>query len=288
MPGSMQAHVVAVGDVMVDVAVTGRGHDARARLAEGGSAANAAVWAAALGARAAVAGRIGSDAAGRLLTAGLAARGVEALLTVDDELPTGTVLELDGELRVDRGANRAFGLADVPDPLAADAVLVSGYALLQEGSQAGARAALERARAPWVALDAASPALVRATGPERFHELARGISILLANEGEARELTGSEPERAARELGERYRLACVKCGARGALAVLDGELLTASSPPVAQATPLGAGDAFAAGLLVGLTRGSDALEALELACRCGSLAAGRPDSWPVLPLPSIG
>jgi len=273
---------------MVDVAVTGRGHDARARLAEGGSAANAAVWAAALGARAAVAGRIGSDAAGRLLSAGLAARGVEALLALDDELPTGTVLELDGELRVDRGANRAFAPADVPEPLAAVALLVSGYLLLQDGSQVGARAALERARAPWLALDAASPGLVRATGPQRFHELATGASVLLANEAEARELTGKDAEPAARELGERYRLACVKCGARGALAVLDGELLTASSPPVAQATPLGAGDAFAAGLLVGLTRGSDALEALELACRCGSLAAGRPDSWPVLPLPSIG
>ena len=284
----MQAHFIAVGDVMVDVAVTGRGHDARARLAEGGSAANAAAWAAALGARAAVAGRIGFDAAGRLLTAGLAARGVEALLALDDELPTGTVLELEGELRVDRGANRAFAPADVPDPLAAGAVLVSGYALLQEGSRAGARAALGRAQAPWLALDAASPGLVRATGPERFHELATGASVLLANEAEARELTGRQPEEAARELGERYRLACVKRGAQGALAVLDGELLTAPSPHVDRATPLGAGDAFAAGLLVGLARGSNPPEALELACRCGALAAGRHDSWPALPLAPIG
>ena len=50
---------IAVGDLMVDVLVSGSGHDARMILAPGGSAFNAASTAAALGADAAVVGRIG-------------------------------------------------------------------------------------------------------------------------------------------------------------------------------------------------------------------------------------
>jgi sugar/nucleoside kinase (ribokinase family) len=257
---------VAVGDLMVDVAATGRGHDARVRLAPGGSAANAAVWAVALGAESAVVGRVGDDPAGRMLAGELRARGVQAHLSVDPEAPTGTFLTLDDAIRADRGANARMRPADLPAALDADAVLVSGYL-----PPAVVEVALARAHARWVALGAAGLA-----------ELPAGGNALLANEEWASSATGGQSEDAALALGERYRLVCVTRGPRGAVAALDGTLHTAESPAVTDVDPTGAGDAFAAGLLVALARGAPLAEALSEACRAGARAASTAGPWPVL------
>ena len=88
----MPLDLIAVGDVMLDGALPapvagGRVHG-RIELRVGGSAANAALAAARLGARAAVIGRVGVDAAGRLVADTLAAAGVEPLLARDPEART--------------------------------------------------------------------------------------------------------------------------------------------------------------------------------------------------------
>jgi len=270
-----------VGDVMVDVNVGGgAGHGAEVVVAEGGSAANAAVWAASLGAWATVVGRVGADAGARMLRTGLDERGVRTLLATDPALPTGAVVTLDGSPRVDRGANRAFTPGDVPGRLAFDAVLVSGYALLQVDSGPAAEAALARAVTGWLAVDAGSAGLLEQYGAERFLEATQAADVLLANEEEARILTGEEPEAAAATLGRHFRLACVKRGAAGAVAVLDGTSMSAPAPPVLDPRPNGAGDAFAPGLLCALARGASLGDALVEACRCGSLAASRDEAWP--------
>ena len=78
-------------------------------------------------------------------------------------------------------------------------------------------------------------------------------------------------------LGRSFKLACVTSGADGAVAVLDGRLETSRPDPVDSAGPVGAGDAFAAGLLVALARGADLRDALEAGCRLGAtVAAGVP------------
>jgi 2-dehydro-3-deoxygluconokinase len=99
------------------------------------------------------------------------------------------------------------------------------------------------------------------------------VDAVLVNEMEARRLTGREPEAAARVLGTSFRLACVTRGAAGAVAVLDGRLETRAAEPVDAARPVGAGDAFAACLLVALARGDDLGGALASACRVGATAA---------------
>ena len=118
---------IAVGDVFVDVLVAGSGHDADVRLAPGGSAVNAALSAAASGAAAEVCGRIGDDAGGRTIQAELAARGVRSSLAIDPDRPTGTFVMVNGEIRVDRGANAGFLPEHLPHAFEADATLVSGY-----------------------------------------------------------------------------------------------------------------------------------------------------------------
>jgi sugar/nucleoside kinase (ribokinase family) len=252
---------VAVGDVMIDVTASGAGHAARISLTPGGSAVNAAIWAAVAGADATVVGRVGDDLGGDALRAALRARGVRSDFSVDLEAATGTFLVVDGEIRADRGANVRFSPDDLPDPLEADVVLVSGY--LPGPTVAKA---LERAEATWLAL---APALLDPLPP--------GANAILVDDVEARRITGSAPERAARMLGKSFRLACVTRGAEGAVAVLDGRLERSRPERIENASQIGAGDAFAAGLLVALARGAGLRDALEAGCGLGAtVAAGVP------------
>ncbi len=153
---------------------------------------------------------------------------------------------------------RRFAPEHLPN-LDADAALISGYLPAEV-----AAAALERARAGWVALDAA-----------RLDAVPPAAPVVLANEETARRLTGAEPEEAARRLAEGRRLACVTLGSRGALAAWEGRVERANPPAAAAGDSFGSGDAFAAGLLVELARGASVPEALAAGCRAGSAAAAR-------------
>jgi len=250
---------IAVGDVMVDVVAEGSGHDATIGVHAGGSAPNAAAWAAALGAEATVVGRIGDDAAGRMIRSELEARGVRTELSVDTESATGTFLLADGEIRADRGATAALAPEHLPE-LEANAVLVSGYL-----RRPVIEAALGGARARWVALDAA-----------RLAELPRGGNVVLANEATAAALGLEDRPELLGEAG--YEVVVVTRGREGATATIAGAVVRAEPPVAAGGDPLGAGDAFAAALLVALARGSSTEEALTGACVLAADAAGR--RWP--------
>ena len=179
---------LAVGDVMLDVfagAAPAEAVHAAVRVRGGGSALNAAVWAASEGAQAAVIGRVGSDSAATMIRSELLEAGVKARLAIDRETATGTVVYTADGVVADRGATARLAPADLPQRLTARAVLVSGYALLHADTEAAARAALERADADWIAVDVASAALVEGVGAQRVLELARGANVLLANKDEA-------------------------------------------------------------------------------------------------------
>jgi sugar/nucleoside kinase (ribokinase family) len=263
--------LIAVGDVMLDGALPepvagGRVHG-RIELRAGGSAANAALAAARLGARAAVVGRVGADAAGRLVADELAAAGVEPLLAHDVEARTGCVVVVGGtSIVADPGASLRLEPGDLPETLEAGAVLVSGYSLLQPGPEAAARAALERAQTDWLAVDAASAHLVAAFGVDRFLDATAVAGVLLANAEEARALTGLEADEAALALARRYRVVCVKLGRAGAMAATGGAIVRAEVQPLDRADTLGAGDAFAGGFLLSLARGVDLAAALRAGC----------------------
>ena len=285
--------LICVGDVMLDVRVDAgelaRGGDVHGRvgLQPGGTSANAAVWAAASGASARVHGRVGADLVGRLLRTELEVRGVEAALVEDTDAPSGTMLVVfeagERSMVADRGANARLRPADLPPILEAGAVLVSGYLLLQEGAREAGREAIRRSRAEWVGVEAASWPLIEAVGTEGFDELATGASVVLANEREAESLTGLGPVVAAHALGERYRAACVKRGADGAVLVLDGTAHEAEADVVEERDPTGAGDAFDGVLLASLARGIEPGAALAMACRTGATVAASASVWPALP-----
>jgi sugar/nucleoside kinase (ribokinase family) len=269
--------VIAVGDVMLDgtlpAPVAGGRVHGRIELRAGGSAANAALAAAGLGASAAVVGRVGADPAGRLVGDALAAAGVEALLAHDVEARTGCVVVVGGtSIVADPGASARLAPDDLPASLEAGAVLVSGYALLQPGPEAAARAALERARTDWLAVDAASARLVAAFGVDRFLEATATAGVLLANADEARTLTGLEAGDAARALARRYRVVCVKLGRAGAIAASGEDVVQVEVEALDNIDTLGAGDAFAGGFLLSLARGVDLVTAVRAGCDTATAA----------------
>ena len=234
---------VAVGDAFVDVVSDtlpqhGERRHGSVRLRAGGSSVNAALVARSLGAEAQVIGRVGCDAAGDLVAETLAARGVEAQLVRDDELPTGTAVALGGAVVADRGANARLSPEDLPAPLAGDALLVSGFALFQDGSREAAQAALQRFEGAWTAVDLASPRLARLDFDAR---------VVFATEAEAEAVQGLE---------DRFEIVCRK-----------------DDYGVVRTAPFGAGDAFAAAFLVALASGEDVEEARRRAATCAASAA---------------
>ena len=202
--------LVVLGDLMVDVIARAsgplaRGSDtpANVSLEGGGSGANVAAWAAALGTPVCFACRVGDDLPGRRAVDTLLARPASRCTRPSTASgPTGTcvvLVEPGGERTMlpDPGANDAP--VDVPDAWLEPGrhLHVVGYALLRDGARPGALAAIERAQAAGmtVSVDPSSWALIRAGAiPE--------VDLLLPN------------EREAEVLGERGEMV-VKLGAGG-------------------------------------------------------------------------
>lgn len=282
--------VVTVGDVMLDVRVEAdaleEGGDVHGRVLvrPGGSASNAAVWAAHAGARARVHGRVGTDTAGALIRDELMRRGVEPALVIDPAADTGTMLVVhepgERSMVADRGANGRLAPDDLPERIEAKAVLVSGYALLFEPTFAAASAALERARARFVAVDAASWPMVRDFGVDRFFDVTGPANTILVNEREAEVLTGRRGDDAADVLAQRFSVVCVKLGEAGAVMSWEGLVIRYGAVPIRELDPTGAGDAFDGVLLAQLAAGRSPGDALHAACRAGASVAASYETWP--------
>jgi ribokinase len=251
--------ICTLGDLLLDVIVRPAGEPAPdgdtpadTRAAPGGQAANVAAWAVALGARGRVICQRGDDTAGRLVTAEVERHGVEVRGPVVSGRCGVVVSLVDGSGRrtmlSDRGV--APGLEEIDSTWleGADWLHVSGYSLLREPIAQTALAAGKLARR--VSLDLASAADIRAYGVERFRMLVAelGPELVFGNE-EEREIVG--------DLEADW---VVKLGPRGAR-FPGGRDLPARPAEVVDAT--GAGDALAAGFLVG---GPEA--ALDAAARC--------------------
>lgn len=279
--------LIVVGDVMVDVGVqagmlaTGGDVHGEVRLRPGGAGANTAVWAAHEGADVHLYGRIGDDLPGRLVAEAIVARGVDARLTVDPEARTGAMLVVwghgDRSMVADRGANAQLSPDDLPAQLNAAAVFVSGYLLFHPGSEPATLAALERARARFVAVDGASWPLLEEFGAERFRLATTAANVLLVNRREADVLGGDDPA----NLVGAYEHAFVKLGEHGAVHHSSSGQTTSCQTGSAQVIDTtGAGDAFDGALLARLARGDSVQEALERACLAGRTVAGSLETWP--------
>jgi ribokinase len=280
--------VLVVGDLVTDVLVRpsgalepGTDTAASVTVTAGGAGGNLAAWLAAAGAAVTLAARVGADAPGRDLVAGLA--GVTAAVTVGPGERTGAIAVIAGpggerSMFTDRGASARLAPADVDAAFGDPAhVHVSGYLFLDPRTRPAGRHALARSRASGatVSVDAASAAPLRATGAAAFLGWARGADLLLANAAEAADLTGGlDPEAAASQLARQVPAVVVTRGPAGAVWCSPAGTFAQAGERVPVADTTGAGDAFAAGLLTAWLAGAGPLDCLRAGVRLGSQAVG--------------
>jgi ribokinase len=266
--------IATLGDVLLDVVVLlaeplAPGGDVRAstRAGAGGQAANVAAWAAELGAEARCIAKRGDDPAGELLARELVARGVELVGPVGKGA-TGVVVSIvdggDRSLASDRGVAPSLAPEELDAAwLACDILHLSGYALLREPIAASAllAARLAREQGARVSVDVAAWTEIRTYGPVRFRELLDELApdVLFATEAEWELLGGSY---LAAPVG------VLKRGARGCTVLTEDAKLDFAAVDADVVDPTGAGDALAAGFLVGGSLEEAARRGLEAAARC--------------------
>jgi ribokinase len=217
----------------------------------GGKGANQALAAARLGAEVTLIGCVGDDsfaaeAVVELRQGGVVLDGIKRAAG-----PTGVALILvdatgENEIVVAPGANRCLEPADVVLPE------VDGVLCQQEIPAETVERAAQLAQGCFF-LNAA-PA--RADAPD--------ADLTIVNEYEFDALPGPRG------------LVCVTLGARGAILLDNGtEVGRATPPPIEAVDGTGAGDAFAACLVVSLLQGWARPDALRRACAAGAVAASR-------------
>jgi ribokinase len=245
--------ITTLGDLLLDVIVrlaqplaAGDDTTATTRLGAGGQAANVAAWAVELGARARFVGKRAQDEAGRLAADGLERLGVEILGPVA-EGRGGVVVSLvepDGArtMASDRGVAPELR-ADELDPAwfeGCDWLHVAGYSLMRGTNAAAAAVAADSARADGarVSVDLSSWSRIRDLGAALFRDRVGRLApdLVFGNERECEALGATDGLEIV-----------LKRGARGIVA--GGRELAALPAAVVDST--GAGDALAAGFLVG-------------------------------------
>ncbi len=295
----MAAEYYAFGEILWDCLPSGR-H-------AGGAPFNVTAHLAQLGVSAALLSCIGRDLLGDEILKVAQDKGVDTKFVTRARigLPTGTVL-----VTLDANANATYELVqpaawdEIKVPTEALAAVASARALIY-GSLAG--------RSPYNLEQLER--LLAIEGPMRFFDvnlrppfadphlvmqLAKRADILKLNDGEVGRLaswlqtgegtanTPRTPEAIAAacaivaEATNTSRI-CVTLAEEGAALWDRGTLVTAPAPHVVVKDTVGAGDAFMAGLMVGLTRGTDTRKVLEDACRLGAFVASHDGATPLLP-----
>jgi sugar/nucleoside kinase (ribokinase family) len=268
--------ICTLGDLLLDVVVRlerplvgGDDVVAVTRTGPGGQAANVAAWASELGAEARFVGRRGDDEAGRLVTSALEGYGVSVLGPAQGR--NGVVVSFvdpDGtrSMASDRGVAPELDPADL-DPgwfEKCEILHVAGYSLLRSSIAEASVAAVKYARSAGarISVDLSTSTAIEEYGSGRFAALLRQIApdVVFGTAAEL-EALGSFPSPEW----------VLKRGAAGITVRVDGASRDLPAPSVVVVDSTGAGDALAAGFLVG---GAEA--GLEAAARCVSKLGAMP------------
>lgn len=294
--------VVSFGETMALLTAprVGRLRDmASLELSVAGAESNVCIGVSRLGRRAAWLGRVGADEFGELVLSRLRAECVDVTgATVDPRAPTGLMVK---ELRrtntarvtyyrrSSAGASLAIEHLDFAAIESARILHLTGITpALGATPHAAVREAVERARAAGtlVSLDLnyRSALWSREEAARALAPLAANADLLFAGEDELELLgAGDQIDVARRLLREGTGEVVIKRGAAGACSVSSAGVLESPARPVLARDPVGAGDAFVAGYLVGWLDGASGEGRLELACSVGAFVVSSVGDWEGLP-----
>jgi ribokinase len=239
----------------------------------GGKGGNQAVAAARMGARVAMAGRVGCDRFGEMILAALDEAGVDRSGVIEVDGASGmsvAIVDARGDYGavIVSGVNRDIDGEAIAVPRDAKVVLLQNE--VPEAVNLGIAAKAGDAR---VVLNAAPAREVAA-------ELMARVDILVVNRGEAAMLAATEdPDAAAarlRAMGPETVI--VTLGADGLVALTGEGSLRLTAPQVTVVSTHGAGDAFTGALAAALAQGAALPEALVFAQGAAALTvATAPD-----------
>jgi ribokinase len=257
----------------------------------GGKGANQAVAAARLGYPVRMIGRLGDDAYGRQLRAGLEGAGVDTAGVLTTEGSSGIALILvsaGGEncIVVIPGANALLAPTDID--ASADTICQAGIVLaqLEIPIETVARLAQLCAREGVPLMLDPAPAVAL---PKPLLESATWFT---PNETEAdfflRDLDPSSPAETPKDIAAALRAAglrgvVLKLGARGAFLRSDATEELAPSFPVKAVDTTAAGDTFNGAFATALMRGSSEAESARFAAAAAAVSVTRPGAQPSMP-----
>ena len=300
--------VLAVGDGNLDVWMRVPRHPDRHRggvrgsgvvgeacqVGPGGAAANVAMGMARLGASAAFVGAIGDDAPGTRFAEGMRAGGVD---TSHLHVMEGQATSLACMFETPDGEYTFYvcpGSRTIPSHcLAGDFVrsarllYVTGHVLTEDESTCAAildAMATARDAGVTVALDPGkfwlNPAL-----ESRVHEAVKHTDIILPNQEEAEQLTGRQaPRDAAADLLEAgVGIVSVTLGGRGCLAASEDRMVELPAFRVRTGSTVGAGDAYASGLLYSFLLKENLEEMAAFANAAAAIKIGTPGASEGMP-----
>jgi 2-dehydro-3-deoxygluconokinase len=306
LAGDLAPELLGIGEVMGMLDPDGSGpleDAAHFTLRVAGAEANVLISVARLGHRSALVSAVGDDPVGRLVRRTLEAQGVDTTLVHTDPVaPTGVFFKErfdDGLRRVyyyrdgsaaSRLTMRDAGLERVGIPRV---LVVSGLSLglgRPDGLSEVVRRAVRKFSAagclvvfdPNIRLGVWDGARAR----DDFEQIRGSVDVLIAGHDEMAVLVPElEVPRAAEALcAQGMRAVVVKAGAQGAALFDRGHTWTVAPFPVADVVdPVGAGDAFAAGVVTSLLRGWPLLDGVRLGAVLGAKAVTTSGDWEAVP-----
>ncbi len=273
----MGPEVFVVGSLHLDVVVdaphlpaldeTVVGHAVAYRF--GGKGGNQAVAAARMGARVAMAGRVGRDRFGEMLLAALDEAGVERSGVLEVQGASGmsvAIVDARGDYGavIVSGVNREIGGVAVP----------AGARVVLLQNEVPEPVNLRAAAAAGEAMVVLNAAPARSVAPE----LMARVDVLVANRGEASALSGAQdPEAAAVALrAQGPDVVIVTLGAEGLVAATAEGVTRMPAPAVTVVSTHGAGDAFTGALAARLSHGDGLPDALGFAQAAAALTVATP------------
>jgi len=261
-----------------------------------GGAANFAIMASRLGLRVGLIDCIGNDEAGKLLLSILSQENVDtSLIKVRGDNTKETLV-----LATKKGEKSFIGLLTkevsmlTPEDINEEdiqktkGIYISGYSvgireLLSEGMAVLKSVEIAQRLGKYVFFDP-SPAVTSIDGAHLDSILGK-TTILSLNMHEATAITHlSDPVQAINSLHTRGpKIVAIKMGEQGCILSIEGKIFKAPPIKVKVVDPTGAGDAFNAGLLLGLLRGLPPEQIARLANAIGALSVTKMGAGQNLP-----
>jgi len=261
--------VTVIGDAFIDVIVPvhgtklGETHH-RKIITQCGGTANVAVQIAKLGEKSKFVGKIGDDVFGKYFKQNLEINGVKDLTFVDRENPTGLCISMvydKGErtMVASRGANDHLKRDEVRSCIGeitdSKIVYFSGYSLLSRRNVESILFAIEECHKQncKIYFNPGAPNLIKKHFKEIIHDF---VDVLILNVEETKTMTGKNKlEEFSKVLSGMVDTAVITMGKSGCIVPKGDRYMDVGTEKLNALDTTGAGDAFAAGFIVGKLKG---------------------------------